>query len=48
MARSNKEQEEMYVQERIPDSKKKSWIGIAAIYFGMTAAISSFSPAAVS
>ncbi|WP_083717632.1 purine-cytosine permease family protein [Siminovitchia thermophila] len=43
MARSNKEQEEMYVQARIPDSKKKSWIGIAAIYFGMTAAISSFS-----
>lgn len=40
---SNRKKEEIYAHERIPDSKKKSWISIAAIYFGMTAAISSFS-----
>ncbi|MFD1385972.1 purine-cytosine permease family protein [Oceanobacillus oncorhynchi subsp. oncorhynchi] len=43
MSNSAKEQEKSYIQERIPSSQKKSWIGVAAIYFGMTAAISSFS-----
>lgn len=32
-----------FIGERVPDSKRQPWIGIAAIYFGMTAALSSFS-----
>lgn len=43
MSIMEKPKENSYIQERIPASQKKSWIGVAAIYFGMTAAISSFS-----
>ena len=35
-------EEEKYARKPIPESRKKHWIAVAAIYFGMTAALSSF------
>lgn len=34
--------EGMYAKKAIPEKERKSWIGVAAIYFGMTAALSAF------
>ncbi|MBM7714829.1 cytosine permease [Bacillus thermophilus] len=36
------QEEGKYAQSPVPNDKRKSWIGVAAIYFGMTAALSAF------
>ena len=35
-------EEGKYAKQPIPEDKKKGWLGVAAIYFGMTAALSAF------
>lgn len=35
-------EEGMYAKNPIPEENRKSWIGVAAIYFGMTASLSAF------
>lgn len=36
------QEEGKYAQSPVPPEKRKSWLGIAAIYFGMTASLSAF------
>lgn len=43
MKAQNNNHDSAYVNTKVPKSERRPWLGIAAIYFGMTAAISSFS-----